>query len=60
MDFMLRFDVWFNDIRGSRKAGGSWQQLWQIFIDIAIIKGRYSFEGKHVGRLQQIRPRKPR
>ena len=36
MDFMLRFDVWLKDIRGGRKAGGSWLQLWQKLIDIAI------------------------
>ena len=35
MDFMLRLDVWLKVTRGSRKAGGSCQELWQIAVDIA-------------------------
>lgn len=35
MDFMLRFDVWVTVARGSRKAGGSCQQLLQTTVDIS-------------------------
>lgn len=35
MDFMLRFVVWLKVIRGSRRAGGSCQQLWQTAVDIS-------------------------
>ena len=34
MDFMLRFGVWLKVTRGSRKAGGSCQELWQTAADI--------------------------
>ncbi len=35
MDFMLRFDMWLKVSRGSRKGGGSCQQLWQTAVDIS-------------------------
>ena len=35
MDFMPRFDVWLKSSLGSRKAGGSCQQLWQTAADIS-------------------------
>ena len=34
MDLMLRFDVCLKVTRGSKKAGGSCQQLWQSAEDI--------------------------
>ena len=41
---MLRFDVWLRVTRGSRKAGGSWQQLWQVAVDIATIQEEINVE----------------
>ena len=43
---MLRFNVWLRVTRGSRKAGGSWQQLWHVAVDIATIQEKINVTGR--------------